>query len=294
MKATPLLPPIPSGNPAPPTKLIQNSKVWLLGIAAGLILLHLNLVWRTGNTDLLSTSVLFWGAILTLLWKKRDTLSLESGVFASFFGSTLIALVSLKSISLPSGNFIFISPLISVLGLGLLASGVRGLKQYWQEMLILLFIGLPHMLLSSLIDLSTLTAKFATFILLHLGFEVFYQGTNINLSRGGVEVYPGCSGLEPITQLLGLSVLFLVMFPLDWLKRILVPVVAMFVAFIVNGVRVALMAILVADSNQEAFEYWHTGNGSLIFSLISLMLFGLFCLFLLQLDKPETQNYREF
>jgi len=45
----------------------------------------------------------------------------------------------------------------------------------------------------------------------------------------------------------------------------LFPIVAVLVAFVVNGVRVALMAILVAYSSQEAFEYWHTGTGSEIF-----------------------------
>jgi exosortase/archaeosortase family protein len=49
--------------------------------------------------------------------------------------------------------------------------------------------------------------------------------------------------------------------------------------FIVNGIRVALMAILVASSNKSAFTYWHGGDGSLIFAIISMVLFGIFCWF---------------
>jgi cyanoexosortase A len=80
------------------------------------------------------------------------------------------------------------------------------------------------------------------------------------------------------------------MFPMDWGQKILVPVLAIFLAFVVNGVRVALMAALAASSKPEAFEYWHKGNGSLMFSLIAVLLFGLFCLFLIRQQEPVERD----
>jgi len=77
-------------------------------------------------------------------------------------------------------------------------------------------------------------------------------------------------------------------------KKILVLLVAVLVGFIVNGVRVALMAVLVALSQQDAFEYWHQGDGSLIFSMIGVLLFGLFCHFLLLQSASENQDTVDF
>ena len=93
--------------------------------------------------------------------------------------------------------------------------------------------------------------------------------------------------MESILHLWGLAVLFLVMFPTNLAKILLVPIVAILIAFVVNAVRVALMAVLVAYSNREAFDYWHLGTGSQIFFLITVLLFGLFCYFA---SKDDSDN----
>ena len=277
-------------------KPLQNTQFWLLAIAGGLIAIHLSLNWRlTGNIDRLSISVLGWGAVLSLVWEKRHTLRLESDIFSSLLGLLLIAFVLLRSFFMTSYDAVFdFSPLIAGLGLAMLASGVKGLQQYWLELIIVLALHAPVELLLERIDISLFTAKFATFILSHLGFEVSRQGVNVILPTGTVEVYPGCSGLESILRLLRLSVLFLVMFPTELAKKILVPVVAVLVAFVVNGVRVALMAILGAYSSDEAFEYWHEGSGAQIFSLISTLVFGFLCYLVSKKDNPDNHEPMEF
>lgn len=270
---------------------LKNSKFWFLGIATGLIAIHLTLTSRANDASLLGTSALFWVAVWSLLWSRRNDLSLDSGVFSSFWGNLLIALVLLKSIFVSGYDpFLRISPLISALGVALLASSFKGLKQYWRELLILCFLAPSPGTLSLLIDTSTFTAQFATAILWYLGFEVSRQGVYVTLPTGSIEVYPGCSGIESMLHLLGLAVLFLVMFPTNWLEKILVPIVAILVAFVVNGVRVALMAVLAASSNPQALEYWHKGDGSLLFSMISVVILGLFCLFLLRQGNPENHG----
>ena len=64
-----------------------------------------------------------------------------------------------------------------------------------------------------------------------------------------------------------------------------IAVVSFALFFLVNGVRVALMAVLVALSDGEAFEYWHLGDGSLIFSAIAV--FSLALIYNL-IDKGRT------
>lgn len=272
-----------------PVKLLQNSKFYLFGIVVSLSALHLILTWRvSSDVDRLIISVLFWGAILHLLWRKQDTFDLESGVFSSFFGLILIALVLFKSISLFwfESDFLKLAPLLVSFGLAILASGLKGLKQYWRELTIVLFLSLPESSLSpkieGLFQVTTLTAKFAQFLLWYLGSEASRQGVNIILPNGSVSVGAPCTGTLTALLLLKLAVLFALTFPINWRKKILVLIGAVFIAFVSSGIRVAIMAVVV--SNQAAFDYWHGSDGNQIFSTLSILLFGLFCHSL----RPDT------
>ena len=273
-----------------PVSRLKNAQFWLLAIGAGLIAIHITLTWKSDNPSLLGTSLLFWIAISSLIWEKRDSLNLESGVLPSFLGISIIILLLFKSASLTSfGGFLFLFPFIVAVGIALIASGFRGLKQYKGELLTLFFIGAPKLLPSFLISkITLLTAKLAAFILWYTGFEVTRSGVYIYLPTGSIEVASGCSGIQVIFQQLGLALIFISMFPLNRQQKILAPIVAATLGFVVNGVRVALMGVIVAKANQEAFDYWHHGDGSLIFSMIAVILFGLFCWFLLNLN--ETKN----
>ncbi|MEG3988841.1 cyanoexosortase A [Microcoleus sp. S28C3] len=272
-------------------KHIQEPKYWLLGIASGLIVLHLTLTSRTNDTDLFGTMLLFWGVVAFLIWERHESLTFESGIFASFFGSSLIALILLKSSSISGYDFfIRATPFLSGISLALLASGTKGLKQYWQELLILGYTAIPPGLIGVFVDVAKLTAKFSAFILHYLGFEVVRKGVFLILEKGSVEVYHGCSGVNAMLQLLGMALVFLLMFPTTLGQKIVLPLVAIIIAFVVNAARVALMAVLVSLSQPQAFKYWHEGNGSVIFSMIAVSIFGLFCWFAILKDQPQNKE----
>ena len=272
-------------------KHVQEPKYWLLGIACGLIALHLTLTSRTNDTDLFGTMLLFWGVVAFLIWERHESLTFESGVFASFFGTSLIALILLKSSSISGYDyFIRVVPFLSGISLALLASGTKGLKQYWQELLILGYTAIPPGLIGVFVDVALLTAKFSAFLLHYLGFEVVRKGVFLILEKGSVEVYHGCSGVNAMLQLLGLALVFLLMFSTTKGQKIILPFVAVITAFLVNAARVALLAVLVSLSQPEAFKYWHEGNGSVIFSMIAVFIFGLFCWFAILKDQPPNQE----
>ncbi|MGV0023916.1 cyanoexosortase A [Phormidesmis priestleyi] len=269
-------------------KQLRGIQWLLLGLLSGSIALHLSLVSHSQNTDLMGSSILFWLAIAALVFKKRSNLNLNSDVFSIGLGAFFVLLVLIKSKFL-IGNDIFLrlSPFISTLGISLIASGIHRLKQYWRELALLAFFTIPPGLVSLLIDLSPLTAKFAVFVLWCLGFDVSRQGLLIHLPKGSIEVYAGCSGMAIILQLLGLALIYLLLCRTRFRQKVWVVAIALSLAFTINGLRVALMAVLVALSNQSAFEYWHVGNGSLIFSTIAVLSFGTFCNFLIpQSDEP--------
>ena len=270
---------------------LKKSKFWFLVLTATLIAIHLTLVSRANDASLLGTCVLFWMAISSIVWSKQDGLKLNSGLLSSLGGLLVIALVLYKStLIFKYDYFLRFSPLLSVLGVALLASGFKGLKQYWQEFMILCFLIPSPGAIALIIDISTFTAQFATTILWYLGFDVVRQGVFIHLKTGSVEVYPGCSGIESMLQMLGLAALFLVLFPTTKQAKILVPGMAIITAFIVNGFRVALMTVLAASSNLKALNYWHKGDGSLIFSTLSVAILGLYCLFLLRQSNLDDYS----
>jgi cyanoexosortase A len=247
----------------------------------------------------MAINVVFGGAVVYLLWEKRKSLRLQSGIFPSLLGLSIIISILLKSLFVlkhPMINgWLLLSPFLIGLSLALLASGFRGLSQYRRELLLLFFLGMPKLLLRALpIDFAVFTAKSAVFFLWYMGFEVAHQDVDIRLPAGTVEVFPDCSGIESMAYMLSLAVLVSGLLSLSWSKSALVTGVATLIGFMVNAVRVALMAVLVAGSQRDAFEYWHEGSGSLIFSMISVLLFSLFCFFLLRQDELVRREDRQF
>ncbi len=273
---------------------LREPKYWLLGIGSALVALHLTVLGKLDDSELFATCVLFWVVIISLVWDKQDSLKLESKLLPSTIGALLIALILLRSLS-PSGYHVRVAPLVSMTGLCLMASGFRGLRQYWKELLILSLLILSRFLslMLQMLDLPTQTAKFSAFLLHYVGFEVLRQGVFISLPPGGtVQVYGACSGLDSILQMLNISVLFLMMVPLRWGQKIAAIVVAMLLGFTVNAGRVVLLAVLHAQKQTAAFDYWHEQTGSLIFSVISVVLFGGFC-WLVFLREPSDEQDSE-
>lgn len=274
------------------SSLIVKPSLWLLGVIAALIAIDINAVSKfDGDIDKISISAICWGVFLLSISRKHRSLNLQSDLFSSLVGLILMVLPLVRSmfVHVPNDILTEVSPLITFLGLGLLASGFKGLKQYGQEAIVIFTLVLPQVVVATLVEkfinLNAIAAQFSYYLLTYSGFNVQLQGVNIILPTGSVEVYSGCSGLIPMLMMFKLSVLFLVMFPTKSIEKVFLPIVAVGIAFIVNGFRIALMALLVAFSNSDTFDYWHQGDGSQIFSLISILIFGLFCRLLLKQDN---------
>jgi cyanoexosortase A len=268
---------------------LQQPQFWLLSLLAGLYAIYLTLVWRNENVSHLAISLLFGLAVLSLLHDKHQHLSLNTGKIDSGVGAVLILGVLWYSATPGGGSLLRLLPIASGLGVGLLASGFRGLKQFTQELILFFFLGVPSVVASLWIDIAPMTAQWARLLLLYIGFEVAGQGIEVQLPTGSVNVIYDCSGIDQMNYLLGLSVLGLVMFPLrGWFKKILVPIVGLMLGFLTNVVRVAIMTIFAA-SNEKVFDLWHTGQGSYIFAFLAVLLFGLFYRWLLKQEELTLQ-----
>lgn len=272
-------------------KAFYNAPYLLLAIGAMLTALHLTLVWKSGHHGvLLETAFLCWATTWYLLWRRREDLSFKSNVAASSIGLLCVVWILFRSLWIVGyDSFLRIAPIASGLALALLACGFA-LKQFWRELLVLGFLVLPTTTIVKQIDISRLTADFSGTLLWCLGFPVSQKDLTLYLPSGSVEVYWGCSGIQSIWQLITLAFLFLMLFPLGWMRSLLLTLAGILIAFIVNGIRVVVMALLVNQGNRPAFDYWHTGQGSLIFSMIAVGLFGGLCFFVLEQADNQSED----
>jgi cyanoexosortase A len=272
---------------------LLSVKFWFLVLGSALIAIHLTCLWKLDQGEAFGTSFVLWAAVCSLVWKHRDRLIFESDPVSVMVGIILIALALIKSQSLASVDpFIRIFPLIAALGLALMASGLKSLKQYWQELLILSSLVIHHGYLSQLFDISKIQAACASELLWLLGYDASRQGVNIVFPAGSVEVNPGCSGYNSILQLLQLSIIFLMIFSTKKHFKFFVPIAAVVIGFCVNVIRVSIMAVLSLN-NPVSFKYWHDGDGSLIFSMIAVSLFALLCYFLIQPETDQTLELQQ-
>jgi cyanoexosortase A len=137
------------------------------------------------------------------------------------------------------------------------------------------FLAFPWEVIYGVCDLSLWTARFAYGVLKLLNLQGERVGTLIRLGAGSIEVYHGCSGLKMILQLVAFSLIYLVLNPSIGRERLALIVGAIAIGFSLNGIRVAMMAILVSLGDELAFDYWHLGTGSLVFSALGVLVLGL-------------------
>jgi cyanoexosortase A len=273
-----------------------NRKLFgLIIIATGLVTLNMTLLWKLGDIAHFWMSIVFWLAVGSLLWDKQDLLKQSEGksdVLSRVAGTILIAFILFKSAMVSSkfDPFLRIAPFLSGLGLSLIAVGFHNLKQFWRELVILFFHGIPSVITLPLVDIITsITAKAAYYSLWYVGFNVTSEGNYVSLPTGRVFVYGGCSGMEAMNYLLGLSVVCLLMFPTKQNKALVIAVAVAF-GFIINVFRVAGMALLVASNRLDLFKYWHEGEGSLVVGMVAVILFGIFYQYMLKRDSKISQT----
>jgi len=237
-------------------------------------ILHLVLLDQLGQSNLWSLHFLGLVAIVNLLWQKKEIIKLNSSLFSTCFGSTLIVLVLLRS-QMPLGYNPHLSLFVGCLGLVSLASGIKGIHQYKAEFIVISFLFFYPLFskILMIINLPVLTAKMSNFMLNLLGFTAEQQNTLIILPTGRLEVYGGCSGIELLLLLVLAALLFCLNFPLGLSQAIASFFIAILAAFLGNSLRVAFLAILVANHQPDAFKYWHGDDGGWIFAVAAIAVY---------------------
>ena len=133
------------------THILGTPAIWqkykpacLLGIILGITVLYLTYCWATQNISSLGSSFIFISGAGVLLWKKRRNFQLKSDYLSSIIG--IIAIATFVISPLLPFAFTTTVPLffcMAMLGVGMLAVGMQGLKRYWRECSLILTIAIP-------------------------------------------------------------------------------------------------------------------------------------------------------
>lgn len=257
---------------------------WLFILTGSLTTIYITLLWRANDTAHLGMSALFFVAVYMVMEEKISNLVLKSDRISQILGLLIIVFTLCNLPASPQkdvlDSVVRLSPFTFGLGISLIASGYRGIKQYWQPLIILFFLGGPSVLFTN-VNPSPLTARFAGFVLQSLNLDIKVSGIYILISNSNIiEVYQGCSGMESITYLLGLSVIMLILFPVPKVFNTITWFMAIIIGFVINGLRVVAMSLLVNANQMSSFKYWHEGEGSLFVGMTAIVIFLIyyFCL----------------
>ncbi|MCT0229508.1 exosortase/archaeosortase family protein [Synechococcus sp. CS-1324] len=271
-----------------------SRNLWFL--TAALVAIHNLWVIQTTQdaTTLLVFSLLCWWGALTCMEDRLDSLHPNPSWPSLVAGSVLLLWCLVRSaVILDRDSMIYIVGVVQVVALALLCKPIRKLTQFWQQILIVALVPLSLFAQRFFPEepLSLITAKLATAWLAIFGFDAANSGRVVTISQqASVAVAGPCTGYEQISQVLAIAVIFLLAFPLRRLHhQMLIIAFAPLIAIVCNSFRIALLNVIVyfealAESNDHWwFDFFHEGDGSLIFSGIAVCLFA--WLYLKVLDR---------
>jgi cyanoexosortase A len=280
----------------PPT--LRNLWLTLCGLIALQNLIVFTNTQITGNAI---TALIVWGGALICMEDLIESIKPRPSLHSLLVGSFFV-LYSLYRTSRVSGSdsFLYLLVPLSGLGLVLMAHTFREVSKFKASLLILCL--LPLFVVVQIVfatfvtdDLSLLTAKFVLLWLSILGLSPLRLiGDTVFVDGGAVQVMHECNGFEMIMQMLITGIIFLVAFPLrSRLGKLIVIFLSPIIGFIVNSIRIALLAIFTSFDSQAGkslFDFFHEQAGSLIFSGIAVFLLGYLYLTLLDRELPPLVN----
>ncbi|MEM8828934.1 MAG: cyanoexosortase A [Cyanobacteria bacterium P01_G01_bin.19] len=254
----------------------NSIQLWLLFVSTLLIAFNWHFI------EYSTTYLLFWCAALAIAWRRRNELDLESNILATSIGLILIVWLLFRGVAIDAKADVIARtyPSIAIVSLCLLASKPSKIFQYWRELIIVMTTGIPweHLFnfISATDNISLIDARIARLMLWYVGFDVHQTSNLVILPEGSIQIAGPCSSFALLGLMWQFSLIICFYFSLTKNQKILLWLGSTVIAFGVNGVRLCLMALLVANKQEEAFHYWHGHAGAEIFTTIAILLLSVF------------------
>ena len=250
---------------------------------------------QTANTTVYA--LLVWGGAVICMEDQIETLQPRPNLLSLLLGTVILILVLARTaVIVHWEGILFALPPIAGLGLAMLCLPLSKLFKFRDSLLTLLLIPLFALLMRILPEapISLLTAKLAGFWLQLIGYEVVVQARSVMIPGGGVQVLAACNGLDMMSQILCVSVVFLLAFPVRSVtSRCFLLVAAPIIGLFSNSFRIAILTICTSFGNGKGsplFKFFHEDAGSLIFSGIAVFIFGWLYLTLLERELVALES----
>ena len=255
--------------------------LWLL-IAGAVATQNIVAFYTSQNESMTIFSVLIWGGALICMEDLIEHLHPKPNTIAAILASVVLLFVLLRtSLVLHADGILFVLAPLAAFALVLLIEKPKSLFRFRDSLLCMLLFP-ANALLNRLIPevpMSLLTAKLSAFWLSILGLDPMVNGREVLLKGGGVTVLGACNGLDMISQVICISIIFLLAFRLRSLtSRFIILLLAPIIGLISNTLRIALLTIFSANGSGHGYGFWfdffHKDTGSLIFSGLAVFVFG--------------------
>jgi cyanoexosortase A len=255
--------------------------LWLL-IAGAVATQNIVAFYTSQNESMTIFSVLIWGGALICMEDLIEHLHPKPNTIAAILASVVLLFVLLRtSLVLHADGILFVLAPLAAFALVLLIEKPKSIFRFRDSLLCMLLFP-ANALLNRLIPevpMSLLTAKLSAFWLSILGLDPMVNGREVLLKGGGVTVLGACNGLDMISQVICISIIFLLAFRLRSLtSRFIILLLAPIIGLISNTLRIALLTIFSANGSGHGYGFWfdffHKDTGSLIFSGLAVFVFG--------------------
>lgn len=277
---------LPSVPPATPRNL------WL-ALAAAVAIQNIAVFQTSQSEHTTVFALMVWGGAVICMEDQFEDLRPRPAAWGLIFGSLLLVWVLARSaVILHWDGMLFALAPIGGLSLGLMVEKPANLGRFRDPLLCLMLLPGYALLMRSLPEnpLSLLTAQLSGAWLSILGLDVIVNARSVMLPGGGVKVLGPCNGMDMMAQILCVGVIFLLAFPIrSWTSRVLVLLVAPMIGLVSNTFRIALLAVFAGYGHSKGswlFDFFHESTGSLVFSGVAVLVFGMLYMRLLERELP--------
>ncbi len=276
--------------PAVPPPTPRN--LWL-ALAAAVAVQNIAVFQSSQSEHITVFAVLVWGGAVICMEDQFEELRPTPAGWGLVIGSLLLIWVLARSaLILHWDGLLFALAPIGGLSLGLMAEQPARLGRFRDPLLCLMLLPAFALLMRTLPEapISLLTARLSGLWLSVLGLDVTVNARSVLLPGGGVRVLGPCNGVDLMAQILCVGVIFLLAFPIrSWASRTAVVLVAPVIGLVCNTFRIALLAVFAGNGHGKGswlFDFFHESTGSLVFSGVAVLVFGMVYMRLLERELP--------
>jgi len=258
---------------------------WVTLLGAGAIF-HLALLFSTSAPlEFTVFVIVLWAVAWLPVEDLMPSLAYRHGARRVFLVSLVWVAILVRGMVVQSyaDPIIPLFPITSVILLVILLGGFPLLPRFREALYILslmpVLAWLPRLVPTERLSYSA--ASFAAFFLRSFGVDIVQTGAKLTVGSSAINVAGPCSGSEIMVQALVVALLALIIFPMPkrWLRLpflLLAPVLG----WVVNGLRVALLAILASFDPMSSvndsgiFGFFHLGEGGMVFSGLGIAVYA--------------------